>query len=193
MDRSLYYELMRLLGPLARQIKLVATKAVLELTNDKTGLQMTQVSLYADEVTDDQVEHLQPGGVTHVPLRGAEGVYLTMGGVRDDGIVFGLSNREKRPKSRQPGETVLYSACEQASMIELKADGTVVITAPTKVVVNAPAVELGGSASAVARADYVERELNAIMTTLASLTGQARFSKTDETVGRVGASKGKSE
>lgn len=49
------------------------------------------------------------------------------------------------------------------------------------------AILLGGDAAPVARADYVERELNAIRETLASLAGDSAFTKMYESVGSVGA------
>lgn len=145
MDRALFGEIRALLKPLERKLKLVASKAVLELLKDSSGLQQVQVSLLAGEASDGTVEHMQPGGLTHVPLPGAEGVYLTIGGVRDDGVVLALSNRGNRPTGLLAGETSVYSSGALPITIKLKIDGTLEIEAPLKVTVKAPTVELSAS------------------------------------------------
>lgn len=162
MDRALFQEIMRLLEPLQRQILLVSSKGVLELVNDNRKMQNVQVSLLEGEPSDDAVEHMQPGGLTHVPLAGAEGVYLSIGGVRDDGVVFVLSNRENRPKGLQPGETALYSAVDKQATIIMKADGSIEVMSPTKVTVTAPEIEITGSEKVTVTAPQVTIKSDAI-------------------------------
>lgn len=130
MDRQLLREIAGLLEPLSRKLKLVASKAIIELVKDSAGLQGVQVSLLSGELGDDKTEHMQPGGLTHVPPSGSEGVYLSIGGVRDDGVVLCASHRSYRPKNLQAGETALYNAGDHQAVILLKQDGSIELTAP---------------------------------------------------------------
>ena len=131
----------RMLAPVVRKLRLSISRAVLSMVKDAGGIQTVQVTLLDGEVTDSDVEHMQPGGLTHVALPGAEGVYLAVGAVREDGVVIGLANRDKRPRGLQAGETALYSAGAQQSRILLKADGSVEILAATSVLIGEGAAE----------------------------------------------------
>lgn len=126
MNREDFVELRRLLDPLYRKLSLVASKAVVKVVKDSIGLQGIQALLLSDEVADDATEHMQPGGLTHVPLAGSEGVYLTIGGVRDDGVLLCVSHRGHRPKNLQAGETALYNEGDHQSTIRLLQDGSIV-------------------------------------------------------------------
>jgi hypothetical protein len=64
-------------------------------------------------------------------LAGAEGLYLSIGGVRDDGVVICVSDRRHRPKELQDGETCLYNEGEKQSTITLKQDGSIEVSAHT--------------------------------------------------------------
>lgn len=126
MDRETFRDIQRLLEPLRRQIALVATKAVIKAIKDSGGLQQLQATMLADDVADESTEHMQPGGLSHVPLAGAEGVFLTVAGVRDDGVLIAVSNRANRPKNSAAGETVVYNAGDRQSTIRLMQDGSIV-------------------------------------------------------------------
>lgn len=125
MDLETLRELKRLLRPIETRLKLLATRAVVSLVRDALNVQSVQVTGLVDEV--DEVEHLQPGGLTHVPLGGADGIYLSIGGDRGNGVVIAVSERSGRPKELESGETALYSVGEEATQILIKADGTVEI------------------------------------------------------------------
>lgn len=140
-DTSVLRAVERMIAPVVRKLRLSISRAVLKLVQDGAGIQSVQVSLLDGEVTDSDVEHMQPGGLTHVALPGAEGVYLAVGAVREDGVVIGLANRDKRPKGMQAGETAVYSAGTQQSRILLKADGSVEILAATSVLIGDGAAE----------------------------------------------------
>jgi phage gp45-like len=131
MDRALLGEIRRMLDPIARKLKLVASKAIIELVKDAPGVQMVQASVLKGEVTDDSTEHMQPGGLTHVPFPGAEGIYLSVGGVRDDGVMICVSDRRYRPKDKKPGETLLYNEGDLQSTIYLREDGSIEVSAHT--------------------------------------------------------------
>lgn len=146
MDRETFREIMGMLKPLKNRLMLVASRAVVELTTDTKTMQGSQVSLLPGEVMEP--EHMQPGGLTHVPLPGSEGVYLTVGGVRDDGVLICVSDRRYRPKGLAAGETALYNDAPAItqSKILLKADGSIeVMPAAGK------GVLVGGSTAAQAQ------------------------------------------
>lgn len=98
----------RLIAPLSRRVRLMVGRAVLTAVNDAGGLQTVQVKLLADEVRDG-VERMQQYGFTSVPLPGAEGVMVSVGGSRDHGIVIAMDDRRYRIKGLQPGEVAVYT------------------------------------------------------------------------------------
>jgi phage gp45-like len=115
------------------RLGMLVTRYVMEAANDKTGFQSLKGDGLADDA-DDGVEHLQPGGLSHVALPGAEGVRLAAGGHVDNPVVVGLANRGARPKNLEPGETVLYTVGDNGGIkIRLLANGDVLITPTGKV------------------------------------------------------------
>lgn len=116
-----------MLAPIHRKLRLASSLATMDRVDDDRGVQGVAVSLLDGEATDGDVEHVQPGGLSHVPLEGAEGVFLSIGGQRDDGVIIGLSNRAKRPKGLGGGETALWSCGSKPITLHLKADGTLTI------------------------------------------------------------------
>lgn len=111
---------MRLLAPLARRIRLAAVRAVVTLINDATRMQGVQVKLLADEVAD-QVERFQNYGLTSVPHAGAEGIYLSLNGSRDHGVVICVDDRRYRLTGLADGEVALYDDIGQR--VHLKRNG----------------------------------------------------------------------
>lgn len=101
-------ELIKLLAPLSRRLRLMASRAVLSLIQDATGMQIVQVKLLDGEVCDG-VERVQNYGFTSVPLPGAEAIFLSLGGDRDHGIVITADDRRWRIKGLQGGEVAVYT------------------------------------------------------------------------------------
>ena len=147
----------QLLAPLARRIRLLTARAVITVINDALKMQAVQVKLLDGEVCDN-VERFQNYGFTSVPFSGAEGVYLSIGGDRDHGVVICVDDRRYRLKSLQPGETALYD--DQGQKVHLTRNGivvdaagklvtvqsatTVTIKASTKVRMETPLLEVTG-------------------------------------------------
>jgi phage baseplate assembly protein V len=129
--------LQRALRPLNTRIGMVVGRLVVDAVNDAAKRQGLRVLVLADEVLDS-VEHFQPGGLTHVALKGAEGVLLCVGGRRGHPVALGVANREARPTGLQPGETGLYSASAETTGLKilLDKDGNVVLTPTVKVTIN---------------------------------------------------------
>lgn len=134
-------ELFKALAPLARRIRLMAGRAILTLVDDATKMQGVQVKLLDGEVCNN-VDRVQEYGFTSVPLPGAEGIYLALGGSRDNGVIVASDDRRYRPKNLQPGEVALYT--HDGTMIVLKVGGIIEHTAATKVRMITPLLEVTG-------------------------------------------------
>lgn len=115
----------KLIQPYARRIRLTVSRGIVRLVNDALKLQEVQIALLADE-TSDQVERFQNYGITSVPLSGAEGVFLSVGGSRDHGVIIAIDDRRYRLKGLQPGEVALYD--DQGQVIKLKRGKAIEIT-----------------------------------------------------------------
>lgn len=135
-------ELIKALGPLARRIRLTASRAVLGTADDAGKLQTAQVQLLAGEVKDG-VERLQNFGFTSVPPAGAEGVFLSLNGSRDQGVLIVVDDRRSRKGGLASGEAAMHNAAGTA-VIHVRADGTIEVTAATQVTVTAPLVRVVG-------------------------------------------------
>jgi len=115
----------KLIQPYARRIRLTVSRGIVRLVSDALKLQEVQIALLADE-TRDGVERFQNYGLTSVPLSGAEGVFLSVGGSRDHGIVIAIDDRRYRLKDLQAGEVALYD--DQGQVIKLKRGKAIEIT-----------------------------------------------------------------
>lgn len=93
---------------LGRMIHGLAARCVLRLAVDGAKMQTAQVGLLADE-TADGVERFQNYGMTSVPLPGAEGVCLFLGGDRGHGVIIAMDDRRYRLAGLQGGEVALYT------------------------------------------------------------------------------------
>lgn len=96
------------IAPMQRRVRLMISRAVVELVDDSLKCQGLQVSLLAGEVQSD-VEHFQPYGFTSHPLPGAEALFLAIGGNRSGGVVICAQNRAHRLTDLAQGEAALYT------------------------------------------------------------------------------------
>jgi phage baseplate assembly protein V len=97
-----------MLAPLRRRVLLMVGRAILTAVNDATKSQTVQVATLADSVRDD-VERYQDYGITSVPLKGAEGVIVLVGGSSAHGIVIATEDRRYRPTGLNAGDVALYT------------------------------------------------------------------------------------
>jgi len=134
-------EMLKALAPLARRIRLMAARAILTIINDATKMQGLQVKLLDGEVCNN-VDRVQNYGFTSVPLPGAEGIYLALGGSRDHGVVIVADDRRYRLKGLQGGEVALYT--DEGDKVVLKRGNVIEITAATKVRMVTPLLEVTG-------------------------------------------------
>ena len=70
-------------------------------------MQTLQIKLLADEAKDD-IEHVEPYGLTACPHPGAEHVTLFFGGDRSHGVVIVVADRRYRLQGLAAGEVALY-------------------------------------------------------------------------------------
>lgn len=88
--------------------------------DDTEGIQALQAELLADEVADG-LPHYQPFGFSSVPMDGAEGVAVPIGGDRSHLAVLVVSDRRYRPTDEAPGTVVVHGVAGQK--ITLTPDG----------------------------------------------------------------------
>jgi phage baseplate assembly protein V len=138
-----------------RRVLLIATRGVVQLVDDKPKCQTVQVKGVADEVLDD-VEHLQPYGLTSVPPEGSECLVISLGGNRSTSVVLACGDRRVRVTQLEAGELALYTD-----------EGTqVLLRKGKKVQVLADHIDLGSASAAdfVALAQKVLSELQKLQT-----------------------------
>lgn len=131
----------RALSRLSGRVRLAIGRAVLNLVNDASKLQSVQVQVRADEVRDD-AEHFQSYGFTSVPLPGAEGIALAVGGSTDHVVVINVDDRRYRKTGMAAGEVAIYT--QWGDEIWLR-QGEIHIKHATKVSITAPLVQINGN------------------------------------------------
>lgn len=137
-------DLRRLLEPLQRAIKLMASKGVVEAVDDSTAMQTVQVTVGKDELLD-KVERVQPFGLTSVPAAGDEAVVVLLGGERGQAVVVALDSSSKRPTGLAEGEVAVYR--DASNYVKFLANGDVDVTVDGTAKVQAAAIELGTTAA----------------------------------------------
>lgn len=138
-----------LIGPIARRVRSLVARGVVELVNDAAKMQALQLSIREGEVVDD-AERFQSYGLTSHPHPGAEVIVLSVGGLADHPVVIAVDDRRYRLAGLAKGEVALYDDLGQK--VHLKRD-RIEVTSP-RVVVLSSNVELG-AANLVALADGV--------------------------------------
>jgi phage baseplate assembly protein V len=120
--------------------RLMIGRCILRAVNDGAAVQLVQAQLLADEIQDD-VERIQQYGYTSVPLPGAEGVVLFVGGNRDHGLMIACDDRRYRLKGLESGEVAIYD--DQGQKVHLTRAGIVIDGAGKDVtIINAPVVHV---------------------------------------------------
>ena len=95
------------IAPYARRLSNMMARGTVTLVNAATKLQSLQLRLLAGE-TKDQVEYLEPYGLTSNPNPGAECLALFLDGDRSHGVVVCVADRRYRLKNLASGEVALY-------------------------------------------------------------------------------------
>lgn len=128
----------RMMAPLARRMRLMVGRAVVTAIQDGGNVQTAQVKLLDGEVRDG-VEVLLQYGLHSLPPGQREGIYLSVGGDRDHGVLINIADRQFRLVGLAPGEVAL--ADDLGQKVHLTRDGIVIDGANLPVTVtNTPKV-----------------------------------------------------
>lgn len=98
--------ILRALAPVARRLRLSIGRAVVTGIHDDGKIQTAQVKLLDGEVRDGVEVLLQYGVHSRSPGQ-PEGVYLSVGGDRDHGVLINIADRQFRLVGIKPGEVAL--------------------------------------------------------------------------------------
>lgn len=148
-------QMRRFMAPIEGRVRLMLSRAIVNLVSDASQAQELQIDVLADE-THDAVERLQDYGFTSVPHAGAEAFVGFVGGLRSHGVVLAVADRRYRLRGLEAGEVALFD--DLGNVVKLGRE-EISIEAVTKVRVAAPIavieaddVRLGGDGGeAVAR------------------------------------------
>lgn len=98
----------RMMGPLSRRLRLLVARAVVTAIGDAGKIQTAQVKLLDGEVRD-AIEILHQYGYTSVAPGKPEGLYFSVGGDRDHGVMICVADRQHRRKNLAAGEVAIYT------------------------------------------------------------------------------------
>lgn len=125
------------------KIRNILARGRVQLTNDSKGVQLAQVTLMADEVSDD-MDHPQEYGFTSLAPGDSECLAAFFAGEREHGTILTIFNRSVRPKAiLAVGDVMLYD--NRGNQILIK-NGELFIKHATKVTIDAPSIEIKGNA-----------------------------------------------
>ena len=139
----------KVVAPVRNRVNSMVARGVIDAIKADPKLQTMKVQWFGD--VSEPVEHMEQGGITHFPLKGAEVVVLrTSQGIQ---IAVGGTHRDGRPTDLKSGETKMYGTGGGAgSFVHIKEDGTIEVTAAGDTVtingnlVVSGDVEVGGAA-----------------------------------------------
>jgi phage baseplate assembly protein V len=129
----------KMLAPLQRELRLMIARCVITLVDSGNGVQVMQVKLLDGEVRDN-VENFESYGFTSKPHAGAEGLFASVSGNRDHGIVVAVGNRKLRLTGMETGEVAIYT--DEGDFIKLKRERNIEVVSGTKVTITTPIVEM---------------------------------------------------
>lgn len=152
----------KMTAPLARSVRLMLTRGVIDATDATKEIQTAQVKGLDGELLGE-AQYFQHWGFTSRPLRGSSGLLGSLFGSRRQGVLLGSVDARWRPKDLAEGESCLYD--DKGQRIYLRRDRIEVIS-PKQVKVTTPVVivdaaqstftgnvEIDGSVHAAGRID----------------------------------------
>lgn len=127
--------LRRALAPIATRARLAVARAILRAIQDEgSPVRVVQVTALAGE-TMGRVPHLQHFGFSSAPPAGSRLVLVCPMGSRDNALAVAEEHPDHRPAGLlAEGEVVVYAA--GGARVHVRADGSVVVTAPNGVQVS---------------------------------------------------------
>ena len=133
-------DLIKLLAPLKRGIQQMARAAHVLKVNDDSTIQMIQVETLSGEIID--VPRIQDYGITSVPLPGAKGVVVAVGGNTNGYVAIKVDDKRHRLVGLKEGEVALYDT--QGQIVHLAENGKMHLIANEQVTVKAPKCRVEG-------------------------------------------------
>lgn len=142
----------RMLAPTARRLRLMVARAVVTAIGDAGKIQTGQVKLLDGEVRDG-VEILGQYGFTSNPPGQREGLYFSVGGDRDNGVMVCVADRKFRRKNLVSGEVALYTDedteaaghyihFKRGRVIEIVAGEAKIVLSPAGITITTPALDI---------------------------------------------------
>ncbi len=122
-----------IMEPMARRVRLMVSRAILNLIDTSGGRVSLQTSLLAGELSDG-VEYFEHYGFTSAPWEGAEGVFVSVGGQRESGVVIATGDRRYQLRGLASGEVAIYDDLGQ--VVHLTRGGIVIEGAGLPMTVN---------------------------------------------------------
>lgn len=141
---SLRSEIEKLLEPIRARIRTMASKAIVNLIDDTTKIQLLQCDILKDE-TLSKVERVQQYGFTSVPLKDSQAVLLSINGNKEHSIAIAVDSAQYRITGGEEGEVNVYD--HDGNYVKLSKSNGIEVNAPNeKVVIKAGGdIEIGNS------------------------------------------------
>lgn len=151
---ELMRQLEKMLSPLYRKLRMLATRGVVQLVDPSTLLQELQIAALGQEVLDN-IEHWEPYGFTSNPHPGAEALLLSLGGDRDHTVAVNVADRRFRLTGLASGEVALATDegdvmhFRRGNQILIDTMGTLVANAGTSATITTPLATIVASTKVV--------------------------------------------
>ncbi|WP_208595944.1 phage baseplate assembly protein V [Desulfonatronovibrio hydrogenovorans] len=153
----------RTTAPMWRRIRLLVSRAVVKIVDDSVKMQASQVTMQGGSPA--WAERFQNYGFTSHPLSGAEGIALSVGGVREHLALVAVDDRRHRKTGLQPGEVAMYT--DEGDEIVFKRGRVISVKAGSALQVEAPGVDVDCETAKVSASGSVEAD-----TPLFTVTGK---------------------
>ena len=108
MNHGFLRQIEQLIRPIKVRVANSIARAVVQVVDDSTKMQLLQLGVLAGEEVED-VENFGTYGFNSVPKVGAEAVVVFPNGDRAHGLVVAVGDRRFRPKDWQPGEVGMHT------------------------------------------------------------------------------------
>ncbi len=126
-------DISRRLEKIRRQIALGIGRGIIKLINDTLDIQEGQITALDGEIRE--TENFAHFGFSSRPPKGAEAIFLSLGGVRSNSVIIGTEHRQYRIELDRDGDAVLYS--DLGDKVLLCQDGIKLVSS-IKVEITAP-------------------------------------------------------
>ena len=121
-----------------RRLRNLIDRGVLKRTRYNGGVRLLQTTLRQGFSIDD-IEHVEPYGVSSHAPTGAEPIVISMGGNRDRSIILLVNDRRYKIELNE-GEVALHT--QFGDYLKLRDDNVIEMKSATKVLIDAPLLEL---------------------------------------------------